>query len=182
MSLANELRKEMIDILVSMDKSIQNENAESFVYENYFFLTEENVKKTMFESNIQLRANGYNDLNSILEELKAYKISQGYEAYPSKTTGKTCKTYKFRYGDYYRVNKEKKIALTDEELFIYFCMYPKTYKKRISLANDLEKECKEDKNYLNTLELINFSALNKAEREIIKEYKESLKTNNSFSD
>ena len=61
-------------------------------------------------------------------------------------------------------------------------MYPKTYKKRIALANSLEKECQEKKNYFNFLELINFSALNKVERDIVKEYKEKMKENNSFSD
>lgn len=182
MSLANEMRREMIDILLELEKSIENDHPNSYVYEQCLLLNEENVNKTILENNLQLKANGFNKISSILEELKKYKLNQGYNLYSAKTIGKTCKVYKFRYGDYCRVNIEKKIALTDEELFIYFCMYPKTYKKRIALANSLEKECQEKKNYFNFLELINFSALNKVERDIVKEYKEKMKENNSFSD
>lgn len=182
MSLANEMRREMIDILLQLEKSVECENPKGFIYNQCFLLNEENVNKTMIANDLQLKANGYSSLASILDELKAYKLNQGYPTYSNSLTGKTCKVYKFRYGDYCRVNKEKKIALTDEELFIFFCMYPKTYKKRIALANDTEMVCNENKNYFNTLELFNFSALNKIEREIVKEYKEEKLKNNNFSD
>ena len=182
MSFVNEIRKELIDVLLSSEKAIQSINPKRYIYENVLLLTEENIERTMLECENELKANGFNCLSDIIAELKKFKLNQGYECYSENLMGKTSKVRKYRYGDYYRLDIEKKIALTDEELFIFFCNHPKTYKKRIALANIIEKECKENKDYFSFLELIDFSALNKEEREIIKEYKEEMRKKDSFAD
>jgi hypothetical protein len=168
------LFEDILNCYIELEK-VKKTSEDNSIYGDYLLLNNDNLNKTIIENSLNLRANNYENKADIFNELCNYKRSQGIKPYDATLRGSDVNVVKYRYGETCRVNTEKKIALTDEDLFILFCKFPATYKERIELANFYEEECQESKNYLALLINSNYKRLNEKDRTIVAEYKKANK-------
>ena len=168
------LFEDILNCYIELEK-VKKTSEDNSIYGDYLLLNNDNIDKTIAANSLNLEASNYKNKADIFNELGNYKKSQGIKPYDANLKGSAVNVVKYRYGETCRVNTEKKIALTDEDLFILFCKFPATYKERIEIANFYEQECQESKNYLALLLNSNYKRLNEKDRVIINEYRKANK-------